>query len=63
MPTVGHVAVTEVDVPGLIEGLGFEMVVDCGGVFGGCWMETFEGPAIEVGDCGEVEEGIEIDYS
>ena len=55
MPTVGHVAVAEVDVPGLIEGLGFEMVVDCGGVFGGCWMETFEGPTIEVGDCGEVE--------
>lgn len=39
------------------------MGVDGSGVFGGDWAETFEGPAVKVVDCGEVEEAVEVDYS
>lgn len=63
MPTGGHVGVAEVYVPWLIDGFGFEIVIDCSGVFGGSGTETFEWPAIEVGYSGEVDEGVEVDYS
>lgn len=50
MPATGHIHVTQVHVPGLPLGLGFQVVVDGGCVFCGVRTETAEGPAVVVFD-------------
>jgi hypothetical protein len=58
-----HINVLGIHIPRLVCRKGFQVLVEGGGVFGGDGTETFEWPAVEVFDCVEVDERVEVDYS